>query len=147
LEQGDTTVEPQPDDGPTAVNTENTPDTGDLIGRDAPDPQPQPVTDPHDPSHVEPAYVAVRVNPTNLIPASSPLEGLPPETAQRINELAAELTQLLRTATGRDDLYLSYETGPLLGPETPLAEPSGTVGTSLPDAPDMTAEANPEGCA
>lgn len=59
----DTAAESPPDPGLTE------PDTADLIGRDAPDPPPAPVTDPDDPSYVEPAPAAVRVNPELLLPA------------------------------------------------------------------------------
>lgn len=113
MEQGDTAVEQHqewdgsrystssPHGSPrdldeTAGFAEPEPDTADLISREAPDPPPAAVTDPDDPSCVEPAPAAVRVNPDLLLPPGSP------------------------------------EPDPAPAPP-PL--PSGTVGTSLPDAP------------
>lgn len=57
-------------DRPTdPVNTDNVPDTGDLIDPHAHDPRPQPVDDPDDPSYVEPAAAAVRVDPDRMVVA------------------------------------------------------------------------------
>lgn len=50
------------------TDVEQQPDTGDLIDPDAEDAPPPPVTDPDDPSYVEPAAAAVPVNPANLLP-------------------------------------------------------------------------------
>jgi hypothetical protein len=64
-------------DRPTdPVNTEHVPDTGDLIDPHAYDPQPQPVDDPDDPSYVEPAHAAVRVDATRMVPADDPATSL-----------------------------------------------------------------------
>lgn len=81
MEQGDATVDHQQPD-PGSLPGESLPDpgltedrdTGDLVDPDAPDPIPEEVTDPADPSWVEPAPEAVPVDPDRLLPAyESPL--------------------------------------------------------------------------
>lgn len=89
-------------DTPGPTDTEQIPDTGDLIDKTAHDLRPRPVCDPTDPSYVEPARGAVPVNPHRLLP----ILPAPPRT----------------------------------DPPT-----SGTVGTSLPDAPGDDPERDPEG--
>lgn len=83
MDQGDATVDqPDPADFTTNPRAESLPDpglteqpdTGDLIDRDAPDPPPAEVTDPSDPSWVEAAPDAVRVNPARLLPADTAQE-------------------------------------------------------------------------
>ncbi len=131
----------EPDIG-TAAAPGAVPDTGDLIGRDAPDPQPRPVSnDPEVPNYCEPAKAAVRVNPNNLLP---PLEA-PKWVDEAIATTEEQLTAQIQRMTGRTDIRVVMNRTPLDRERTEAENvyggpPSGTVGTSLPDAPDTTAE-------
>lgn len=161
----------QPDTGDIAAG--HVPDTGDLIDKSAPDPQPEQVTDPTDPSYCEPAHAAVRVNPHNLLPTLD----APKWVDESIAVAEAQLTAQIRRMTGRNDIRVVVDRTPLDRLRTEAdaiygGPPTGTVGTSLPDAPDTaeatqefplergaaetiyggplpdtTAEADPEGCA
>lgn len=79
MEQGDATVA-EPDDTTQPVFV---PDTGDLIDKTLPDPPPAEVTDPDDPSYVEPDPSAVRVNPDLLLPVGTSLPSAPDDDPER----------------------------------------------------------------
>lgn len=160
MEQGDATVDPAEDDTQPLVTRHPDLDTGDLINPYAPDPRPEPVDDPADPSWVEAADDAVTVDPDRLLPADPPYESElsasravpymvdvalpePVEAAPPVGHSAD------CTAAGGwcgepahcPPPYVGAQTGDPYPPAVGIASPVGLppVGTSLPGAPDLTA--------
>lgn len=143
MEQGDATVDPT-EDGPeeqlvTRHPEPYQPDTGDLIDVTAPDPTPQPVTDPDDPSYVEPDPSAVPVNADLLLPADPPPASEAP-TAEYMSDAryktrqTQDLTDLETVELPPGDPAAAVDLEPAAGQPRTLPP----VGTSLPDAPDTS---------
>lgn len=132
------------------------PDTGDLVDHALPDPPPAPVTDPDDPSWVEPAQDAVLVDPALMRDADAPPA---PEGTYRGTAAVRGLYEV-PTVSGphRPDCTAgntwcgeeAHCPPPYPGalPGAPYAyprQPLPDVGTSLPQAPGDDPERDPEG--